>query len=116
MKAVMCIYFCLFLVLLGKSLAKSTEGVNGNDNNADYYENTEHSFAHKVKVVNECHGIELYAVKHCVFSFQLLHEEVEDKTACDNRCNLTRYVYAYRVHEKEVLIVFSKSQLVNNTS
>ncbi len=45
-----------------------------------------------------------------------LTEEIENHTACNNRGNLSRNVYADRVHEQEVLRVLFKTELVNDTA
>ena len=45
-----------------------------------------------------------------------MHEEVEDKTAGDDRCDLSRHVYTYGVHEQEVLGVCFESHLVDHTA
>ena len=103
--------FCSFLVfaaLVGENLVK---GEGYAPNSADDDENAQHSNAHIAEVVNKIHRVDI----HCVLLLEL-HKEVEDETACDNRCDLTRYVYADRLHKKEVLGVFLKSHFVYDTT
>ena len=66
------------------------EYINRKNNNSDYNKNAEHALAHVGEIFHKSHGVECH-VTHLLFSFRL-HKEVEDKTACDNRSNLTRYV------------------------
>ena len=75
----------------------------------DYYqadaEYTEHSFSHDGKAIEKS-----FYIKHMKSS---LRNESDDKTAGYNGSYLTGNIYAYCMHEQEVLRIFRKSHLVD---
>ena len=84
-------------------------------NKNDYADNDKycnHTRKHIFKIVNKGHGVkvaenafsQIEIVKHNFYP--LLHKEAKDKTACDNRRDLTRNVNTDRLHKQEVLRVF----------
>ena len=76
---------------------------------SDYYqadaEYTEHSFSHDGQAIKKS-----FDIKHMKSS---LRNESDDKTTGYNRCYLTRNIYAYGMHEQEVLRVLCKSHFVD---
>ena len=91
------------------------------DDNCYNDEDSEHSLPHILQRENETVKVEIFKNIH-LFLLSLTDEvakcrsKAEDKTARDNRRDLSRNVYAYRVHKKEVLRIFLKSHLMNHTS
>ena len=112
--------FCRYLALLYFSGAEVHKHYC-KDDNCYNDEDSEHSLPHILQRENETVKVEVFKNIH-LFLLSLTDEvakgrsEAEDKTARDNRCDLTRNVYSDRVHEQEVLRVFLKSHFMNNTS
>ena len=106
--------FLYYFILLSALFAVSylIEKHYESDNNADNYKYSEHSLTHIRKRLQKSCSTEIF--KHIITS--LLQEEAEDKTARDNRRDLSRNVYTYRVHKQMVLVVLCKSHLMDNTS
>lgn len=101
------------------------------DNYCHYNNNAQHTNAHVFQIFHEHFRMYLqerseniaghkqinhiHKIHHHNFLLSL-HEKVQYQTACNNGCDLTGYVYADRVHEKEVLRIFFKSHFMNDTS
>ena len=82
---------------------------------------SEHSLPHILQRENQTVEIEVFKNIHTGLLSSTCksaksRSEAEDKTARDNRCDLSRNVYTYRVHKKEVLRIFLKSHFMNHTS
>lgn len=113
-------FFCRCLALLYFSGAEVHKNYREYDNCYNY-KDAEHSLPHILQRENETVKVEIFKNIH-FFLLSLTEEvtegrrEAEDKTARDNRRDLSRNVYAYRVHKKEVLRIFLKSHLMNYTS
>ena len=99
---------CLFsfVCLCGNSAYK----INRKNYNADNDEDAEHSLPHIFKRSDK-----IFNIKRHDILLSLKHK-AEYKSARDNGGDLTRYVYTDRVHKQEVLRVFLKSHLMNDTS